>query len=115
TRLPSFVVALSCRPSMTTLAMRPLFTSSMNCEYSIGAWAAWRVLNWLNTVISTRPITSQMTKFFSILFKDLLLQRRKLATILRVFCAAQKQNGVERQWNQCPCYDCKMHAMGEER
>src|SRR5687767_851985 len=95
---------------MTTLAMRPLFTSSMNCEYSNGAWAAWRVLNWLNTVISTRPITSQMTRFFSILFKDLLLPGRKLATILRVFCAAQKQDGAERQWNQCHCSDRKMRA-----
>src|SRR3977135_4509485 len=53
--------------------MRPAFTSSRNCEYSIGACAAWRVLNWLNTVISTSPITSQMTRFLSMLFKDLLL------------------------------------------
>src|SRR5438874_5941027 len=53
--------------------MRPAFTSSRNCEYSIGACAAWRVLNWLNTVISTSPMTSQMTRFLSILFKDLLL------------------------------------------
>src|SRR3970040_2827451 len=49
------------------------FTSSRNCEYSIGACAVWRVLNWLNAVISTRPITSQMTRFLSMLFKDLLL------------------------------------------
>src|SRR5689334_23646182 len=53
--------------------MRPDFTSSRNCEYSIGACAAWRVLNWLNTVIKTSPITSQMTRFLSMLFKDLLL------------------------------------------
>src|SRR5436853_44227 len=53
--------------------MRPDFTSSRNCEYSIGACAAWRVLNWLNTVINTSPITSQMTRFLSMLFKDLLL------------------------------------------
>src|SRR3970040_2476956 len=53
--------------------MLPDFTSSRNCEYSIGACAVWRVLNWLNTVISTRPITSQMTRFLSMLFKDLLL------------------------------------------
>src|SRR5881396_2517698 len=53
--------------------MRPAFTSSRNCEYSIGACAAWRVLNWLNTVISTSPMTSQMTRFLSMLFKDLLL------------------------------------------
>src|SRR5579871_767811 len=64
---------------MVTLAMRPAFTSSRNCEYSIGACVAWRVLNWLNTVISTSPITSQMTRFFSILFKDLLLVTAKAA------------------------------------
>src|SRR5688572_18348561 len=56
---------------MVTLEMRPDFTSSRNCEYSIGACAAWRVLNWLNTVISTSPITSQMTRFLSMLFKYL--------------------------------------------
>jgi hypothetical protein len=28
-------------------------------------------LNWLNTVIKTSPMTSQMTRFLSILFKDL--------------------------------------------
>ena len=39
TRLPSLVVALSWRPSMVTLAMRPAFTSSRNWEYSIGACA----------------------------------------------------------------------------
>src|SRR5687768_11422916 len=54
---------------MVTLVMRPDFTSSRNCEYSIGACAAWRVLNWLNTVISTSPMTSQMTRFLSMLFK----------------------------------------------
>ena len=32
-----------------------------------------RVLNWLNTVISTSPMTSQMTRFLSILFNALLL------------------------------------------
>src|SRR5437763_17199740 len=53
--------------------MRPDFTSSRNCEYSIGACAAWRVLNWLNTVIGTSPMTRQMTRFLSMLFKDLLL------------------------------------------
>src|SRR5690348_10804099 len=62
---------------MVTFEMRPAFTSSRNCEYSIGACAAWRVLNWLNTVISTSPITSQMTRFFSMLFKDLLLVTAK--------------------------------------
>src|SRR6266852_619547 len=56
--------------------MRPAFTSSRNCEYSIGASAAWRVLNWLNTVISTSPMTSQMTRFLSMLFNDLLILRR---------------------------------------
>src|SRR5438067_4743121 len=58
---------------MVTLEMRPDFTSSRNCEYSIGAWVAWRLLNWLNTVIRTSPMTSQMTRFLSMLFKDLLL------------------------------------------
>src|SRR3954462_15736944 len=58
---------------MVTLEMRPDFTSSRNCEYSIGAWVVWRLLNWLNTVISTSPMTSQMTRFLSMLFKDLLL------------------------------------------
>src|SRR3954449_7761609 len=72
TRLPSAVVALSWRPSIVTLAMRPAFTSSRNWEYSIGAWADWRVLNWLNTVIRTSPMTSQMTRFLSMLFKHLL-------------------------------------------
>ena len=37
------------------------------------AWVCWRVLNWLNTVISTSPMTSQMTRFFNMLFKPLLL------------------------------------------
>src|SRR5688500_16163965 len=58
---------------MVTLEIFPDFTSSRNCEYSIGACAAWRVLNWLNTVISTSPMTSQMTRFLSILFKTMLL------------------------------------------
>src|SRR5689334_11148375 len=62
--------------------MRPAFTSSRNCEYSIGACAAWRVLNWLNTVINTSPMTSQMTRFLSMLFNDLLLfSRLRLRTI----------------------------------
>src|SRR2546421_5452286 len=58
---------------MVTLDVRPDFTSSRNWEYSIGAWAVWRLLNWLNTVIKTSPMTSQMTRFLSMLFKDLLL------------------------------------------
>jgi hypothetical protein len=29
------------------------------------------VLNWLNTVINTSPMTSQMTRFLSMLFNDL--------------------------------------------
>jgi hypothetical protein len=41
----------------------------MNCEYSIGACADCRVLNWLNTVINTRAITSQMAMFLMRLFK----------------------------------------------
>src|SRR3954463_3977495 len=55
---------------MVTLAIRPPFTSSRNREHSIGACADWRVLNWLNTVIRTSPMTSQMTRFLSILFND---------------------------------------------
>jgi hypothetical protein len=42
----------------------------MNWEYSIAFWAVWRVLNWLNTVISTSAITSQIATFFTRLFKD---------------------------------------------
>src|SRR5256885_5100297 len=53
---------------MVTLAMRPAFTSSRNWEYSIGAWVCWRVLNWLNTVIRTSPMTSQITRFLKRLF-----------------------------------------------
>src|SRR5260221_13675824 len=53
---------------MVTLAILPCLTSSMNCEYSIGAWADCRVLNWLNTVISTSAITSQIAMFFIRLF-----------------------------------------------
>src|SRR6185369_266170 len=70
--------------------MRPAFTSSRNCEYSIGACAAWRVLNWLNTVISTSPMTSQMTRFLSMLFKDLLLvlQRATKPSYPRSKCRA---------------------------
>jgi hypothetical protein len=30
---------------------------------------AWRVLNWLNTVIRTMPITSQIAIFLNMLFK----------------------------------------------
>src|SRR5437868_2846572 len=70
---------------MVTLEMRPDFTSSRNWEYSIGAWVAWRLLNWLNTVIRTSPMTSQMTRFLSILFKDLLL-----------LCAAQHECHLTR-------------------
>src|SRR6185503_14392510 len=74
---PSLVVAVSLKTSIVTLAMRPAFTSSRNCEYSIGACADWRVLNWLNTVISTSPMTSQMTRFLSMLFKDLAPYRQE--------------------------------------
>jgi hypothetical protein len=31
-------------------------------------WAAWRLLNWLNTVISTTPITNQIARFLNKLF-----------------------------------------------
>src|SRR5688572_15024239 len=55
---------------MVTLEIFPALTSSRNWEYSIGASAAWRVLSWLNTVISTSPMTSQMTRFLSMLFND---------------------------------------------
>src|SRR5258708_18672600 len=48
--------------------MRPALTSSRNCEYSSGACAVWRVLNWLNTVIRTSPMTSQITRFLKRLF-----------------------------------------------
>jgi hypothetical protein len=34
------------------------------------------VLNWLNTVISTSPMTSQMTRFLSMLFKYLAPYRQ---------------------------------------
>jgi hypothetical protein len=54
---------------MVTLATFPCFTSSMNWEYSIAFWPAWRVLNWLNTVISTSAITSQIATFLIRLFK----------------------------------------------
>ena len=37
----------------------------------LGVCAVWRVLNWLNTVISTRPITSQITRFLKRLFKSI--------------------------------------------
>src|SRR5687768_3612174 len=67
---------------MVTLVMRPDFTSSRNCEYSIGACAAWRVLNWLNTVISTSPMTSQMTRFLSMLFNALAPCRLLLGQLL---------------------------------
>src|SRR5258706_8468492 len=79
---------------MVTLVMRPAFTSSRNCEYSIGACVAWRVLNWLNTVISTSPITSQMTRFLSMLFKDLLLfgaaPQRSQSTLFQIDCGAAR-------------------------
>jgi hypothetical protein len=71
-RSPVVFTPLRTRPSMVTLAMRPCFTSSMNWEYSIAFWAAWRVLNWLNTVISTSAITSQIAIFFTRLFKGIL-------------------------------------------
>jgi hypothetical protein len=32
-------------------------------------WGAWRALNWLNTVISTSAMTSQMATFLMRLFK----------------------------------------------
>jgi hypothetical protein len=43
----------------------------MNCEYSIGAWVTWRLLNWLNTVINTKPMTSQITRFLKRLLFNL--------------------------------------------
>jgi hypothetical protein len=49
--------------------MRPCFTSSRNWEYSSEPSTAWRVLNWLNTVIRTMPITSQIAIFLNMLFK----------------------------------------------
>src|SRR5215510_1848304 len=55
---------------MVTLATLPCFTSSMNWEYSIPFCPLWRVLNWLNTVISTSAITSQIATFLMRLFKD---------------------------------------------
>ena len=70
--MPSVVVASSVRPWITTLAMRPAFTSSRNWEYSSVFCATWRVLNWLKTVISTTPITSQMARFLKRLFKGFL-------------------------------------------
>src|SRR5262245_17184027 len=58
------------RPSTTTLLILPALTSSTNCEYGIGACEVDRVLNWLKTVISTRPMTSQITRFLTRLFKS---------------------------------------------
>ena len=55
---------------MVTLAIRPCFTSSMNWEYSIAFWVLCRVLNWLNTVMRTSAITSQIATFLIRLFKQ---------------------------------------------
>ena len=82
-RSPVDLTPFSTRPSIATLAMWPCFTSSMNCEYSIGFCAACRVLNWLNTVISTSAITSQIATFLIRLFK---VAPRKLPIDRRVIC-----------------------------
>ena len=78
----SCVVARMVRPWISTLVIWPCFAASMNSEYSMGmARVSWRALNWLNTVISTSPMTSQMTRFLSILFNALLLFCRTASKI----------------------------------
>src|SRR5262245_33508076 len=66
------------RPSTTTLLILPALTSSTNCEYGIGCCELERVLNWLKTVISTRPMTSQITRFLTRLFKSTPSERARL-------------------------------------
>ncbi len=68
-RSPVVFTPFRTRPSIVTLAMRPCFTSSMNCEYSTAFCVVWRVLNWLNTVMRTSAITSQIATFLIRLFK----------------------------------------------
>jgi len=68
---PSWVVALTTRPSIVAREMRPALASSRNWEYSIVVAGVWRVLNWLNTVISTTPMTIQIARFLKRLFKVL--------------------------------------------
>ncbi len=68
-RCLSRVTPLMTRPSIVTFSTRPDFTSLMNCEYSMGCCGELRWLNWLNTVISTSAITSQIATFLMRLFK----------------------------------------------
>jgi hypothetical protein len=96
-RLPSVVVAFSVRPWITTLAMRPAFTSSRNCEYSSVFCATWRVLNWLKTVISTRPITSQIARFLKRLFKLSSLARQGPQTTIYHCCILSFAARCKRQ------------------
>ena len=66
---PVDLTPFTTRPSMVTLAILPCFTSSMNWEYSMAFCVACRTLNWLNTVINTSAMTSQIAMFFIRLFK----------------------------------------------
>ncbi len=68
---PSWVVALSTRPSTVARAILPALASSRNWEYSMVLVGVWRVLNWLNTVISTTPMTIQIARFLKRLFNVL--------------------------------------------
>jgi len=73
---PSWVVALSTRPSMVARVILPALASSRNCEYSMVLAGACRALNWLNTVISTTPITIQIARFLNRLFNCLFPESR---------------------------------------
>jgi len=64
------------RPSIVAFAMRPALASSRNWEYSIVLGGVWRALNWLNTVISTTPMTIQIARFFKRLFNVLFPEGR---------------------------------------
>jgi len=68
---------------MVTLAMRPDFTSSRNCEYSIGACAAWRVLKLIEHGHQHQPDDEPDDQVLSMLFKYLLLTLRCAKGILQ--------------------------------
>jgi hypothetical protein len=56
-------------PWMTTFVTRPASPPRETGSTPAIRARAWRVLNWLNTVIRTMPITSQIAIFLNMLFK----------------------------------------------
>ena len=104
-RSPLRFTPLSTLPSIVTFATLPCFTSSMNWEYSIAFCPAWRVLNWLKTVISTSAITSQIATFLIRLFKQAPQWRHSAlnVSILDSFATQAKHRSRRRHGSRQGC------------